>query len=161
MTSKPALEPAAQQFADATADRGFSEIWAASRRKMPVDVVAQLADASTPDEVRSVLGRELGTTDRAAVPIGNDQPEDANQQTRETTTKERTKSRMSNLANQPSNVDSGTWMRWEASQSPVLGQLYVGRPVRRAAPKDTVRRVLGPGNPRGKFSTSGRPDPGQ
>jgi hypothetical protein len=39
----------------------------------------------------------MGTTDRAAVPIGKDQPEAASKQTSENATVERTNFRMTNL----------------------------------------------------------------
>lgn len=53
-----------REYADWAASHDFTDIWKASGKKMPADVAARLADATNADEVRSILGGELGTTIR-------------------------------------------------------------------------------------------------
>lgn len=56
-------------YADWAASHSFRDIWLASNKKLPVDVVAQLHDATSADQVRTILGREIGTVVRG-VPEG-------------------------------------------------------------------------------------------
>lgn len=65
---------AGNRFADFAANsKSFNDIWLATNRKLPVDVVNELVDAESPGQVKQILAGELGTTLREAPSISKAQ----------------------------------------------------------------------------------------